>query len=130
MTDENPVERYYAALARGDVAGALACFRPDARVWHCFDGAVEDLETTGKGLTGLVAHTAERGIEDISVIRTEDGFVQRHVFVIRTADGARRAWPVCVFVRTEGGLISRLDEYIDRAGSFAPDEGPVRTPGR
>jgi ketosteroid isomerase-like protein len=129
VIDTNPVERYYEALSRGDIAGVLGCFTPDARVWHCFDGVAEDLDTTAKNLTGLVGGTDERGIEDVSVIPTEDGFVQRHVFVLRTRDGVRRAWPVCLVVRTENGLIRRLDEYIDRAGAFTPDEGPVRTPG-
>ena len=45
-------------------------------------------------------------------------FVQQHLFVVRDSSGSRRAWPVCLIVRLEKGRILRIEEYVDRAGSF------------
>ena len=52
-----------------------------------------------------------------------------NLFVLRTAAGERKAWPLCVVVEIRDGRITRFQEYIDRAGSFALTEGPVKTPG-
>jgi len=126
---ETPVTRLYDALSRGDIAAARACCAPDVRFWHCFDGIAQDLDGAAQGWEGLVAHTAARQSEDVRSVPTADGLVQQFVFVVRTPAGERKAWPVCVVVKIKDGLITRLDEYIDRAGSFDPGEGPVTTPG-
>lgn len=44
-----------------------------------------------------------------------------HLQVARNADGVRRAWAVCLVISVENGLITRIDEYIDRAGSLTGD---------
>jgi len=126
---ETPVTRLYDALSRGDIAAARACCAPDVRFWHCFDGIAQDLDGAAQGWEGLVAHTVARQSEDVRSVPTAEGLVQQFVFVVRTLAGERKAWPVCVVVKFKDGLITRLDEYIDRAGSFDPGEGPVTTPG-
>lgn len=128
MTEQTPVDRLYDALARGDTAGARACCTPDARFWHCFDGEAQDLDTAVRGWEQLIAHSAARGIEDVRRRPLDDGFVQQHMFAMTTAAGARKGWAVCLVVRLDGDLIARVDEYMDRAGSFAPAEG-APTPG-
>jgi hypothetical protein len=49
--------------------------------------------------------------------------------VVRTAAGDRMAWPLCLFVTLRDGLVSRMDEYIDRAGRYVPADGDTSTPG-
>lgn len=126
---ETPVTRLYDALTRGDLPAMRACCAPGARFWHCFDGIAHDLEGAVQGWEALVAHTSERHAEDVRLTPTPDGLVQQFVFVVRTPSGERKAWPLCVIAKIADGLITRIDEYIDRAGSFAPGEGPVTTPG-
>lgn len=126
---ETPVTRLYDALARGDIAAARACCAPDVRFWHCFDGIAQDIDAAVQGWEGLIGYTKERKAEDVRSTPTHDGLVQQFLFVVRTPDGARKAWPLCVVVKIKDGLITRVDEYIDRAGSFEPGDGRVATPG-
>lgn len=123
------VDRFYDALAVGDVPSARACFTPNAQIWHSFDAITQDVDAAAAGWSAMIAGTTERGTHDIRRHVTADGFVQQHVYAVRAAAGQRTAWPVCLVLRIEGGLIARLDEYIDRAGSFSPPDGPVHTPG-
>jgi ketosteroid isomerase-like protein len=129
MSETTAVDRMFDALARGDVDGARATCTPDARVWHSYDRVAHDLDSIGREWAALIAGTIERGISDIRRQRTPDGIVQQHLFYIRPAGGERKIWPVCVVARFENGLIARLDEYIDRAGSYASNEEPLETPG-
>ena len=133
MTGSNDgavIDRMFAALSAGDLAAAAACYTPDARIWHSFDCVAHDLNGITAEWEGLVANFPQRDYVDVRRQQTPDGFVQQHVMTGTTASGARRAWPVCIVVRVEGGRIARLDEYIDRAGAFEPPVGePLRTPG-
>lgn len=124
------IDRAFEALERGDLDAARDCFTEDAVVWHGFDRVARGLDETLADWTGLVAAFPERGLEDIRRRTAGDGaFVQQHLFVVRDAAGSRRAWPVCIVVRIEGGRITRLDEYIDRTACYAVGDGPLITPG-
>ena len=115
------VDRLWSALAQGDVDAACDCLTPEARVWHCFDRDAQDVETTRQACTAFVAAFPERSFTGFRRQATEGGCVQQQTMIVRTRDGARKAWPVCIVVRIEDGRIARLDEYVDRAGSFNPD---------
>jgi ketosteroid isomerase-like protein len=124
------IDRFYAALCAGDLAAAQSCFAEDAYLWHSFDGTAQDLATAAAGWADLIAASGAREIHDIRRHETADGLVQQHVFVMTTPTGDRLAWPVCLVLRIERGRIVRLDEYIDRAGSFvAAGHDHVATPG-
>ncbi|TVV76715.1 nuclear transport factor 2 family protein [Sphingomonas solaris] len=129
MTATNPIDRMYDAFATGDVDTIRACFTPDARVWHSFDGDAQDVATAAQAWEALFAHSQERTVGDIRRQATADGFVQQHMFALRLPSGERKAWAVCIVVRIENGLIARLDEYIDRAGALPVGEGTLATPG-
>jgi ketosteroid isomerase-like protein len=123
------IERAFKALETGDLEAARRCFTPRATIWHCFDGVANNLDNTMRDWEKLVASFPERGIDDVRRDRIDRGFLQRHLFIVRSASGERRAWPVCIVVRIEDDRIDRIDEYIDRAGSFIVPEGPLRSPG-
>ena len=133
MGDPAVIARMYDALARGDVAAARACCTPDAIVWHSFDQVALDLDATVKGWEQLVAGFPERGFADVRLTETPEGWAVRQLMVGRTQAGVRIAWPLCAFITLRDGLIARLDEYIDRAGTFAIADGmelaSLRTPG-
>ncbi len=123
------LDALYAALSDGRLDDALACLTPDAVVWHCFDGVLEDWATTRAGWEKLIANFPERGVSDVWRSQIPGGVVQRHMFSARTPAGKRMSWAVCLFVRIEGGLIARIDEYIDRAGVLVVPDGEMGTPG-
>ena len=130
MDDGAVIDRFYQALSDGDLAAARACATPDALFWHCFDQVAMNCDVQMKALEGLIATLPKRGVEDVRRHAIPGGFVQTHMFVVTLPDGARRAWAICIIVHIRDGLIARLDEYIDRAGSFAPGDETVATPGR
>lgn len=126
----NVIDRLFGALAGGDVQRALDCFADGAKVWHCFDCIAHDKPAMRGQWQALVDNFPERDFVDVRRQPIPGGFVQQHAMTATTASGVRKAWPVCIVVRIENGLIARLDEYIDRAGAFDP--GPDRllaTPG-
>lgn len=115
------VDRLWDALAHGDVAAACDCLTSDGRVWHSYDRDAQDVETTRQAWTGFVAAFPERQFTDIRRQPTDTGCVQQQTMIVRTSAGARKAWAVCIVVRIRDGRIARLDEYVDRAGSYDPD---------
>ncbi len=115
---QNIIDQMYDALAAGDVAAARACYAPDAVIWHSFDRLELTPDQAAKDWEALIATFPERGSRDVRRQPTPTGFVQQHVWFVRTADGKNMAWPLCIVVEVEDGLIKRLDEYIDRAGWF------------
>ena len=127
--EANAIDRLFGSLARGDIEGIRGALSPNAQVWHSFDCIAHDRDAAVANLAQTIAAFAERRTEDIRRQPTPAGFVQQHLFVVRKADGRQMAWPVCIVVKIEDGLIARLDEYIDRAGFFVPGDGVANTPG-
>jgi ketosteroid isomerase-like protein len=121
MTQEDGliIEQAYGAMQRGDLVSARTCFAPDAVVWHNFDRLERTLDETMSDWSGMIAAFPERGLENVTRMRTETGlFVQRHLFVVRDLHGQRRAWPICLIVTLADGHIVRIEEYVDRAVCF------------
>lgn len=130
MTDRQGAEvvrRLYSALSRGDVAAARACCTPDVRIWHNFDCKAQSLDEIAASWEGFIAGFPERYIADVRCMEVADGVVQRHLQVMRDRNGIQRTWPICIVVTVRNGLIARLDEYMDRAGSLAGNV--TTTPG-
>lgn len=117
--DRNPLDRLYDAITRGDAKGARASCAPHAHFWHCFDGVTQTLDEAVESWKQLFAGSASRGIRDVHRDPIPGGFVQRHFFTMTPPDGTPLTWAVCLIVRVDGGLITRVDEYIDRKG-FLP----------
>jgi len=129
MSDGAIIDRMYSALGNGDIDAAVACYTPDAHIWHSFDCVAFNLDAIRPQWEGMKSGFPEQEVADIWREKIEGGFVQRHMWVVRTASGERKAWAVCIFVTIRDGLIARLDEYIDRAGAFSQQgEGPLVTP--
>ncbi|MBU6269554.1 MAG: nuclear transport factor 2 family protein [Sphingomonadales bacterium] len=129
MSEPNIIDRMFAALAAGDIAAARACYTADALCWHSFDGVAHDLDAITDQWRDLVSGFPRRAFVDVRRQATATGFVQQHVMVGWTAAGVAKAWPCCIVVRVENGLIARLDEYIDRAGAFVPQGDAIVAPG-
>ena len=116
--DGDVVDRLFAALTSGELDVAKACLAADAAVWHCFDGLAQDRAAAVAGWQALVDNFAERAFVDVRRWPIAGGFVQQHLLAVRNRAGKAMAWPCCLVIQLEGGLISRIDEYLDRAGHF------------
>ena len=113
------IDALYAALSKGDIAAARACCTEDFCLWHNFDRIEQNRDEAAIGWGQFIGSFPERAFIDVRRSATAQGFVQQHLVVGRTQSGARIGWPLCIVVKMRDGLIARIDEYIDRAGSYA-----------
>jgi hypothetical protein len=116
-TSDSPVlDALFRSFAQGDVDQMRACFTPGAWIWHSFDCISLSVDQACASWSALITAFPQRGITDVQRMAIPGGFVQRHLFSARDSRGTERAWPTCIFTTIEGGLMTRLDEYLDRAG--------------
>jgi limonene-1,2-epoxide hydrolase len=108
-------ERFVTAVERGDSAAVRACYAADARIWHNNDGVEQTVDQNMKMLEWFVRNMRERRYRIKTRAALADGFVQTHVLEATRPDGRPFRLEACVLVRMAGGVIVRLDEYIDSA---------------
>jgi ketosteroid isomerase-like protein len=109
-------KRFFDCIEAGDIEGLVACYAPDAVIWHNSDGAEQGPAENAQTLRGFVARIAHRVYDERRVAVFEDGFVQQHLLRGRRAkDGGPVALPACIVCQVKDGRITRLDEYFDSA---------------
>lgn len=113
MSDFPLADRLMAAIERSDVAAAAACYAPGARIWHNFDGVAQSVDENMRSLAWMDKRLSNRKYEIASRHVFAGGFVQQHVLTGTLNNGERFRMPACIVVQVEGGLIARLDEYLD-----------------
>lgn len=109
-------KRFFDCVEAGDIDGLVACYAPNAEIWHNTDGLIQGPEDNRKTLAGMVARILDRVYDDRRVDVFPGGFVQQHVLRgTRKHDGVRLALPACIVCQVRDGKITRLDEYFDSA---------------
>lgn len=112
-------ERFFAAVAAGDLDAVRDVYAPDAGIWHNTDDVVQTVDENLATLGWVVANLRDREYGDVRRSATADGFVQQHVLRVTNRAGRRVEIPACIVVRLAGDRIARLDEYLDSAGVAA-----------
>jgi ketosteroid isomerase-like protein len=108
---------FVGAFQSGDTATVRACYHPDAKLWHNNDGIEQTVDQNMKVLDWFIRALPDRNYRVTRLEALPDGFMQQHVLEATLPDGTKWAMDACVVVRIEGGVITRLDEYIDSAKS-------------
>jgi len=109
-------KRFFDCVEAGDVDGLVACYAPDAKIWHNTDGLEQAPEDNRKTLAGMVTRILDRVYDNRRVRSFPGGFVQQHVLRgTRKHDGVRLALDACIVCEVKDGRITRLDEYFDSA---------------
>ena len=107
-------KRFFDCVEQGDIDGLVACYAPDAEIWHNTDEAIQGPEDNRKTLAGMVTRILDRVYDNRRVEVFAGGFVQQHVLRgTRSHDGVRVALPACIVCAVKDGKITRLDEYLD-----------------
>jgi len=119
MSEFPLADRLMAAIERGDVPAAAACYAPDARIWHNFDGLAQSVDENMRSLAWMDKRQLNRKYEIVSRDTFAGGFVQQHVLTGTLNNGESFRMPACIVVRVRDGLIVRLDEYLDTAHAKA-----------
>lgn len=110
-------KRFFDCVEQGDIEGLVACYAPDAEIWHNTDRQIQGPEDNRKTLAGMVTRIVDRVYADRRVEVFPAGFVQQHVLQgVRKHDNVRVELPACIVCAVKDGKITRLDEYFDSAG--------------
>ena len=112
-------KRFFDCVEAGDIDGLVACYAPDAEIWHNTDGLVQSPDDNARTLGWIAANLRDVSYTRVKRSATEDGFVQQHVLVATNRAGARIEVPACIVTTVRDGRITRLDEYLDSASVAA-----------
>jgi hypothetical protein len=113
---DEAADRLFAAISAGDVAAVAAQWSDDVIVWRTGGGRDNDKARALKVIEWFVGVTTQRRYEVLDRQVFDGGFVQQHILHSTTARGEDVTLRVCLVVKmAEGGLIRRIDEYLDPA---------------
>lgn len=119
MTDEQIrklAKRFFDSVEAGDIDGLVACYAPQARIWHNTDQLEQTPADNRATLQGMVSRIEQRRYEERRLDTFAGGFVQQHILRgKRVHDGVLVELPACVICQVADGCITRLDEYFDSA---------------
>jgi len=110
-------DRLFGAIEAGDVDAVRGCYAPDARIWHNFDDAEQDVEQNLATLRWMCGRLADRRYDVSRREVLDDGVLQLHVLRGTTRSGEAFALPAAILVSMAGGRVTRIDEYLDRAAT-------------
>ena len=109
-------KRFFDCVEAGDIDGLVACYAPDAEIWHNTDEQIQGPEDNRKTLAGMVTRILDRVYDNRRLEVFPGGFVQQPTRRgTRKQDGERLALPACIVCAVKDGRITRLDEYFDSA---------------
>lgn len=109
-------KRFFDCVEQGDIDGLVACYSPDAKIWHNTDRQEQGPEDNRKTLAGMVTRILDRDYADRRLEVFAGGFVQQHVLKgTRKHDNVCVELPACIVCAVKDGRITRLDEYFDSA---------------
>lgn len=123
-----PIERlahdFITATGDGDLETVAAMYAPDAVIWINVTGTEMPAADGLDVLASLHRRAEAVRYEVLEVIRTEQGYVQRHILHVTVPARDDRpaqdlAVPACLVVTVVDGRITRLHEYLD-SGQIAP----------
>jgi len=116
-------DQLFAAIEAGDAAGLAALWSPDIVVWRQGGGPARDKARALTVIAWFVDATAQRRYEVLDRRIFDGGFVQQHIVHATAKNGRQLQFRACLVVTVgEGGLIERIDEYLDPA-DLAPLTG-------
>jgi ketosteroid isomerase-like protein len=109
-------KRFFDSVEQGDIESLVACYAPDAEIWHNTDQLIQGPQDNRAVLTGMVKRIRDRLYDNRHVVVFPGGFMQQHILRgVRVHDDAAVSLPACVICAVKDGRITRLDEYFDSA---------------
>lgn len=113
LTTDELATRFFSALEAGDERGAIACYAPDARIWHNFDEVELTPTTNVESIRQFFSVLPTRRYIEVRRRLFADGFLQQHVIVGTTQKGTSIRWPGCIVCEVRNARIVQLEEYVD-----------------
>jgi ketosteroid isomerase-like protein len=106
--------QFTAAFDALDAVGMGALYADNVVVWHNTDMRIQTKRENIAHVAGFFSLVSQAAYTSIVRTGTEQGFIQQHIIKGKFKDG-REIPPTaaCLVFTIEGGLITRLDEYLD-----------------
>jgi hypothetical protein len=114
VPDAAPLDALNGALRSGEIDGVLGYLAPGAIVWHNDDKVEMDAAENMKRVPGLHQLVDGLEVDVVQLAPTPSGWFQQFVLrgTVRSTGNAFAAHN-CAVVHVAGGLITRIDEYVD-----------------
>lgn len=112
-------DRFFGAVAAGDIDTVRDCYASDAQIWHNFDNAVQTRDENLQLLSYVSTNWKNFRFEDVRRTPIDGGFVQQHVMRGEGPDDQPFESPSILVVKVNDGLVARIDEY------FHPGQVPL-----
>jgi ketosteroid isomerase-like protein len=108
-------ERFAAASRANDGDAYRALCAPDAVTWHNFDDAEVTTEQTVRTVAWLHRTVPDLAWSDVAFHLTPTGWVSQTVMTGTAPGGPLRVHSCVIVTLGEGGLVARVEEYLDPA---------------
>jgi len=108
-------DRFIDALNAGDAARVREFYAPGATVWHNFDDVDQPLDDNLRLLEWMVRKAPQRHYRVLRREIVPGGWFQQHVLEAQLPGGRQMKLFACCVVSLDGGLIRRIEEYVDPA---------------
>jgi ketosteroid isomerase-like protein len=115
-----------AALVGSDRDAVRAFYAPGATVWHNFDDIEQTVEQNLELFEWFAGRLPRRRYRIVRREVLPDGWFQQHVVEADLPDGRPFRLFACCIIRVKDGLITRIDEYVDRSQAAVLRESPRR----
>ena len=113
-------DRLTRAYEQNDVDAIVACYAPDAHIWHNLDEVDQTVEEQLGATRWLNEQLKSLKYEVISRDFFDGGYVQQYVVHgTLTSSGDAFRMRLCMRVVVRDGRIARLEEYLD-SGKLKP----------
>ena len=110
------VDRFFAAIEAGDLDAVGAMYHPDVTVWHSITGTAQTKDESLRLLTWLRSRaTMSYAVEEQLVVGGD--VARRHVATFGVPGHEPMELPAAMFLTVEDGLVRRIHEYVDAAGT-------------
>jgi ketosteroid isomerase-like protein len=108
-------ERFMDALNGTDAARVRAFYTHDATCWHNFDDVDQAIEDNMKLFEWMVRKAPQRHYRVLRRDLVPGGWFQQHVLEAKLPNGKEMKLFACCVITLQGGLIRRVEEYVDPA---------------
>lgn len=116
---QDVADRLFGSIERGDYAAVERLWGQNVVVWHSGDEHDNDRSDALKVIRWFIKITTRRSYEILDRQFFDGGFVQQHVLHADGTNGPSIALRVCIVIKVDAGLITRIDEYFDPADMAA-----------